>query len=192
MKRNRAISQFMMYAALPLGLWFVVEYAVTVVGTRHLMLAALRTPMMLGTPIALCYLLIQIRKRFFPADEFSRFRCWYYGVQTMFFAGLIEAMAVICYNQWIAPDNLAEMRQAMIAQYGEVLQMYQQMSGGQQMLGGLMDNFEQAIEVLKTAEVETPFTAAITLLSNDIFYGILWSIPFSFALHRNPNNNNNA
>ncbi len=185
-ERNKAISQYMLNIAVPLGLWFIVEYFLTVLSTQNLLLAALRTPIMMIMPIALCSILYKLRQKFFETEEFGRFRCWYYGIQVMFYAGLFEAFAVALYNQWIAPDNLTEMHNAMIAQYESVIGMYNQTPGAEQMFPNLMETFQQTLEVLKQTEVETPFYAAINLLSNDILYGCIWSLIFCFFLHRKP------
>ena len=182
--RSKALSQHMLQVALTLGLWFVAEYFITVLSTHNILLAALRTPLMLVMPVALCFILHRIRKQYFEDEEFGRFRCWYYGVQVMFYAGLIEAFAIAIYNQWISPDNLTEMHNAMIAQYEDISKMYAENPDVKQIMPGLSQTFEDMVNVLKETEVETPFSAAITMLSNDIFYGCIWSIPFCFILHR--------
>lgn len=174
----------MLNVALPLGLWFVAEYYFLVISTSSIFLAALRTPLMLVMPVALCYLLYKIRNKFFYNDDFGRFRCWYYGTQIMFYAGLIEAFGIAVYNHWIDPNNLTDMHNAMVAQYENVLSTYNSTPGAQQLAPGLMKTFEETVQLLREAEIETPFSAAINMLSNDIFYGAIWSLIFCFFLRR--------
>lgn len=187
--RYKAISQHILNVAFPLGLWFVVEYFFTILSTQNIYLAAMRTPMMGIMPVALFYILYKIRKQYFADSKFSRRRCWFYSIQIMFYAGLIEAFVIAVYNQWIAPDNLAEMHRAMIAQYESVSNMYTQTPGAQQLFPNLANTMNETVNLLKEAEVESPLTAGINMLSNDIFYGIVWGFIFCFILRRNPKNN---
>ncbi len=176
----------MMKLAMPLGLWFVVEYFITVLSTRYITLAVIRTPMMISTPVLLFLILRKLRDTYFPDDEFSRFRGWYYGVQTMFFAGLIEAVGVVIYNKWISPDNLAEMQRAMEAQYQEVISMFEANALAMKQFPTMLDTLKQMQQAMHEAPVGTAFEAAINLLSSDIMYGMLWSFIFCLFLHRNP------
>jgi len=182
--RSKAISQHILHISFVLGLWFVVEYFFLVLSTRSILMAALRTPMMIVTPIVLCILLYKLRNKFFENDMFGRFRCWVYGVQIMFYAGLIEAFFIVVYNQWIAPNNLVEMHNAMIAQYENVSNMYTQTPGAEQLMPGISKTLDESIKLLKESEIEKPFQAGITMLSNDIFYGSFWSLIFCFFLHQ--------
>ena len=174
----------MMRLAMPLGLWFVVEYFVTVLSTRYITLAIIRTPMMISTPVLLFIILRKLRDTYFPDDTFSRFRCWYYGVQTMFFAGMIEAVGVVIYNKWIAPDNLAEMQRAMTAQYQEVVSMFEANALATNQFPTLLDTVKQMQQAIAEAPVGTALEAAVNLLSSDIMYGMMWSLIFCFILHR--------
>jgi len=186
---NKAISQYMFSVAFPLGMWFVIEYFFWILSTRSIMIATIRPALMLITPAALCFLLYKLRGRFFETETFGRFRCWYYGTQIMFYAGLIEAFAIAVYNQWIAPDNLLEMHNAMIAQYENVTSMATQNPSIGQVAPSMAKTLSETVQMLKEAEIETPFAAAINMLSNDIFYGALWSLIFCFILRRKPRAN---
>ena len=172
-----------MQTAVPMGLWFIVEYLLTALAMKNVALTFIRTPMMLLTPVLLFIALRRLRNIHFPDDDFGRFRCWYYGVQLMFFGGLIEAVGIAVFNQWIVPSNLAEMHNAMLSQYQQVIEMIQA-SGSQSTLGSLTETLTQMKTQIEEVPIETPVGAAVNMLSNDILYGIIWSLPFCFALHR--------
>ena len=184
-ERSRKISQYIMQTAVPMGLWFIVEYLLTALAMKNVALTFIRTPMMLLTPVLLFIALRRLRDIHFADDEFGRFRCWYYGVQLMFFGGLIEAVGIAVFNQWIVPSNLAEMHSAMLSQYQQVIEMLQN-SGNTTSLNSLTDTLTQMKSQLEEMPVETPVGAAVNMLSNDVLYGIIWSLPFSFLLHRKP------
>ena len=189
-ERSRKISQYIMQTAVPMGLWFIVEYLLTALAMKNVALTFIRTPMMLLTPVLLFIALRRLRNIYFSDDEFGRFRCWYYGVQLMFFGSLIEAVGIAVFNQWIVPSNLAEMHSAMLSQYQQVIEMLQNSNSGAP-LGSLTDTLTQMKTQIEDMPVETPVGAAVNMLSNDILYGILWALPFSFLLHRKPSADKN-
>lgn len=184
----KAINNAIMTAGLLIGIWFVVEYFFTILSTSSIHLAMLRTPIMFIMPIVLFYSLYKIRNYYFKEEKLGCFRCWFYGTQIMFYAGMIEAAIVIVYNQWISPDNLANMHQNMIALYQDIISMYYNSADAQKMMPGMYETMNKTLELLKEAPIETPFEAGVTLFSNDIFYGAIWAIPFGFILNRKPKN----
>lgn len=175
--------QYLMQAGTIMGMWFIVEYIVFVLATGNILLNFVHTPMMFVTPVLLFFLIRKLRNAIFPTGEFRFVQAFSYGVQLMFFGGLIEAFFIYAYNQWISPGNLLEMRQALLAQYAEVTEMMGTIPNNP--LGGTMGKaFTEAQEILAEAPVERPIEAAINALSNDITYGFLWMIPLAFILRR--------
>lgn len=175
--------QVLMRAGAILGLWFVIEYLVFVMASQNIMFNLIHTPMMFVTPVLLFMLVRKLRQTIYSEVGLRFFQVLTYGVQMMFFAGLIEAFFIYAYNQWLFPTNLMEMRQALLSQYAEVTQMMESVPGnplGQNLTGA----FNQAHDILKEAPVERPIDAALNAISNDILYGILWMIPFGLILKK--------
>lgn len=178
---GKMVNEFLMKWALPLGLFFIVEYCVRNASATNVMLGFFSFPMMLVTPVALWWILRRLRRQLL-SDMMLGIQAWSFGVQLMFFAGLIEALFIYVYNQFLHPTNLYEVQQATIAQYEEVYSMIHGMGSWQAYESTLL----QAIEVMKEAPVGTAIEAAITALSNEIFVGMILMIPILFIVRRKP------
>lgn len=168
------------YLAVPLGIWFIIEYLQLMASTHNVILSLLRTPMMLVTAVLLLYLVYRQRMQFFPT-EFSRRQGIFYSLELMFYAGMLEAFFCLILNKWIMPNNLAEMHDGIIAQYEEVGQMLNASP-----FTSLKEMFDQTLKALKEAPVETPINAAINLLSTDVLYGCILGVFNGLVLKRKP------
>ena len=124
--------QFIMRSGFFLSLYFMIEYVFTVWSTHHIFLSLVHVPMMFLT-VVLLFLLMRPIRLFFADEGLSGLRAWTYGVQLMFFAGLLEALFVYIYNTWLYPDNLFEMHSAVISQYRQAIDMMQQANAEQTM-----------------------------------------------------------
>ncbi len=175
--------QHTMKAGFLLGLYFMVEYVIVVKATQNLSLSFLHVVMMCLTPY-LMYRGVRGLKKLFVEEGLSAFRAWMYGVQLMFFAGLLEALFVYVYNAWLFPTNLHDMQMAMLAQWQQVATIFQQSNMGQ-----ISPSFMQTVKEMQEAvqNMDThPIQVAFTSLSNDITYGLLWMIPLCFFLRQKP------
>lgn len=183
---GRMINNYLMKMALPMGVWFIIEYMLRNAAAHNVMLGFISTPMMIVTPIALWYIIRTLRRQFLD-DRIAGFQAWTFGTQLMFFAGLIEALFIYIYNEFIFPGNLAEIQQALIAQYEDAAASIRSLGVMTNMLGTL----EETIEAMKQMPVSSPIETAISQLSTDIFYGMILMIPIALIVRKKANPENN-
>lgn len=183
---GRMINNYLMKMALPMGVWFIIEYMLRNAAAHNVMLGLISTPMMIVTPIALWYIIRNLRRQFLD-DRIVGFQAWTFGTQLMFFAGLIEALFIYIYNEFIFPCNLAEIQQALIAQYEDAAASIRSLGVMTSMLGTL----EETIEAMKEMPVSSPIETAISQLSTDIFYGMILMIPIALIVRKKANPENN-
>ena len=176
---GRMVNNYLMKMALPMGIWFIIEYLLRNAAARNVLLSFITTPMLIVTPVALWYILRQLRRRFLD-DRITGFQAWTFGTQLMFFAGLIEALFIYIYNEFLYPGNLAEVQQAMIAQYEEAANSLRTMGSFPSMLQPI----QEAIDTMREMPVSSPIETAISQLSTDIFYGMLLMIPISLIVRK--------
>lgn len=183
---GRMINNYLMKMALPMGVWFIIEYMLRNAAAHNVMLGLISTPMMIVTPIALWYIIRNLRRQFLD-DRIAGFQAWTFGTQLMFFAGLIEALFIYIYNEFLFPGNLAEIQQALIAQYEDAAASIRSLGVMTSMLGTL----EETIEAMKQMPVSSPIETAISQLSTDIFYGMILMIPIALIVRKKANPENN-
>ena len=183
---GRMINNYLMKMALPMGVWFIIEYMLRNAAAHNVLLGLISTPMMIVTPIALWYIIRNLRRQFLD-DRIAGFQAWTFGTQLMFFAGLIEALFIYIYNEFIFPGNLAEIQQALIAQYEDAAASIRSLGVMTNMLGTL----EETIEAMKQMPVSSPIETAISQLSTDIFYGMILMIPIALIVRKKANPENN-
>lgn len=183
---GRMINNYLMKMALPMGVWFIIEYMLRNAAAHNVMLGFISTPMMIVTPIALWYIIRTLRRQFLD-DRIAGFQAWTFGTQLMFFSGLIEALFIYIYNEFIFPGNLAEIQQALIAQYEDAAASIRSLGVMTNMLGTL----EETIEAMKQMPVSSPIETAISQLSTDIFYGMILMIPIALIVRKKANPENN-
>lgn len=181
---RRTINNYLMRLALPLAVWFIVEYMERIAATHNLMLQLLTLPMMCATPFLAWYIIKQLRDRVM-GGVISGLEAWTFGTQLFFFAGLIEAMFIYLYNEYMSSNNLFEMQQALIAQYEEVTTLLSEtQSGG--FAGQYSQMMKDTVEVLKEAPIPSAIEAAVNQLSSTLFQGLFLMIPLSLILrHKN-------
>lgn len=189
---KRALAaEYTMKAGFILGLYFLVEYLIRIFTIRHLSYAMFEIPfvtlvvhlVLLGLTVYFLYLCVYPLSIIFRKEGLGAFRAWTYGVQVMFFAGLIEALFVYILNSWILPDNLQLMNQAVIDAFQQSIEQWKQ-TQTDQALPALMETLQETQKQLNEMPVQTPIQAAVQTLSNDISYGIFLMIPLSFIVRK--------
>lgn len=178
---GKLVNEYLMKWALPLGLFFIVEYWLRNASSTNVMLSFLTFPLMLVTPVALWWILRNLRQKVL-SNMMLGIQAWSFGVQLMFFAGLLEALFIYVYNQFIHPTNLLEVQQAALAQYNEAYHLVKGMGTMRQLEPILLDTYNQ----LKEAPVPSAIETAINALSNDIFIGMILMIPIAFIVRKKP------
>lgn len=179
------INQYLMKAALPLGLYFIIEYLVRNFAASNIMLNLLNLPMMFVTPIIMYIIVRKLRDQYLNG-AIAGFYAWTFGVQLMFFAGLIEAAFVYVYNGFINPTNLMTVHDQLIAQYDGVLAELKAMPNAASWITSVTDTLSTSIDQLKEAPVMSAIETAMTMLSNDIFYGMLIMIILAPIIKKRP------
>ena len=167
-----AINQYLMKIALPLGCYFIIEYLIRNFSANNLFLVLLNIPMMFVTLILL-YIIIKRLRDTLLDGKIAGFFAWTFGVQLMFFAGLIEAAFIYIYNEFIKPTNLITVHDQFIAQYEELLATVQSMPNTSGLSSSMINMTQESIELFKQTPVSSAIETAITMLSNDIFYGMI-------------------
>ena len=190
-ERHKQATQYIMTIAMTLGLWFIVEYLLVSLGRNSFMMSEGKILLGAVSAIVLFLMLKHVRNKFFADTDFTFGQCWYYATQLMLFAGLIEALGILVFNNWIAPDNLAELQQAAIHEVELRLSEAKQTTAvidTTSQIGNLYhtmtDVMDASIETIKEAPVPTPMQAAFSNLFNDIVMGMLWGLPFAQILKK--------
>ena len=181
----KASRQYMMKVALPLGVWFYIEYLLLIQSFYSPALTLLRVPLMLTLPLLLYWMVKTMRKRFFNGVRFHTFHGWFFCVNIMFFAGLIDAFGVLIYNKYVAPDNLFAIYDAAVAQFRDIQNFLGSSPEMKQGFGPtLLNFFNDNAKLLDETPIPTAVEAALKQLSDDIFSGMFWGIPLGLLLRR--------
>lgn len=178
---GRMVNNYLMKMALPLGAWFIIEYLLRNAAARNVLLSFVTTPMMVVTPIALWYIIKRLRFTLL-SDRMTWFQAWTFGTQVMFFGGLIEALFIYIYNEYVFPGNLMELQQATIAQYEEAAASLRAMGS----FPSILQPMQEAIDAMKELPVSSAIETAISQLSTDIFLGMLMMAVLAFFLRKKP------
>lgn len=181
----KASRQYMMKVALPLGIWFYIEYMLLIQSFFSPAVTILRVPLMATLPLLLYWIVRTMRKRFFDGVRFHTFHGWFFCVNIMFFAGLIDAFGVLIYNKYISPDNLITIHNAAVAQFRDIQSFLGSSPEMKQGFGPkLLSFFNENAKVLEETPIPTAVEAALKQLSDDIFSGMFWGVPLGLLLRR--------
>lgn len=178
---GKLVNEYLMKMALPLGAFFIVEYLVRNASAVNPLLGLMSFPMMLVTPVALWWILRGLRRKIL-SNMMLGIQAWSFGVQLMFFAGLLEALFIYVFNQFLSPTNLLEVQQATIMQYEEAYNLVKGMGTMRQLEPYLLET----LNTIKESPVPSAIETAITTLSNDIFIGMFLMIPIAFIVRKKP------
>jgi hypothetical protein len=181
----KASRQYMMKVALPLGIWFYIEYMLLIQSFFSPAVTILRVPLMATLPLLLYWIVRTMRKRFFDGVRFHTFHGWFFCVNIMFFAGLIDAFGVLVYNKYVSPDNLITIHNAAVAQFRDIQSFLGSSPEMKQGFGPkLLSFFNENAKVLEETPIPTAVEAALKQLSDDIFSGMFWGVPLGLLLRR--------
>jgi hypothetical protein len=162
-----------MKEAFKLSLFFIVEYWLSLYAFSHLWLAGVVLLLKIVTPVALYYILREL-KRTLPAEApFPGLIAWSLGVRVMLFAALPEAAFIYVYNQFVDPEALHGIAQMMIAQLENL-----QQAVGTDVLA------DATIDLYREAQTPTAIEAAINMLSQDVMAGIFLMLIIAPILRR--------
>ena len=167
-----AINQYMMKMALPLGAYFIIEYLVRNYSASNIFLGVLSLPMMLLTVFFVYKIMKRMRDKLLEG-RITGFMAWTFGTQLMLFAGLIEAAFIYIYNEFIVPTNLMNIHEQMIEQYESVMKTIEALPEKSGLVTSASTMMQDTLNVLKETPVSTAIETAMSMLSNDIFFGMI-------------------
>lgn len=178
------VNNYLMRAALPLAVWFIAEYMIRNAASTNLLLSMVMVPLMLVTPIVIWRLLKKLRDELLGGYMLG-IQAWMFGVQIAFFAGLIEALYIYVFNEWVRPGNIAAVQQATVDFYASMLDQLKETGA----YTSWWSDFESTLTQLKEMPVPSAIETAISSLSNEIMMAMFYMIPLALFLRRKPKMN---
>lgn len=175
------VNNYLMKMALPLSVWFIAEYLLRNAATAHVGLSMVMVPMMLVTPYIIFRILRRLRQTML-SDMMLGLQAWTFGVQLAFFAGLIEALFIYVYNQFLFPDAIAQNLQQTLSMYDQM--MVQLKDSGVDTT--FWSQFEETLDQLREAPIPSAIETAISTLSNEIMLAMLYMIPVALCVRKKP------
>ena len=185
-EHHKAASQFTMKVAFFFGLWFVVTYLIGNYMTGDIFWILVRFLIALITPIALFFIVEKVRDKFYDDMGMSKLRGWYLCMKVMLLAGMIEAVGIGVYNQWINPDALTQLYESRIAELSHCIENLHYSNEKNDLIESALPALEANLDDLKHMPQLTPFENALNHLSLDVTWGMLMGIPICFMLYKNP------
>ena len=150
---------------LSLGIYWAIKYLFLIFSTRIAGLSFIYIAMSLAVPFIAYYLTKRYKQDI--GGTISFFHAWRFGTMLYFFAALIVSLLHFIFYQFFAPQDF------------------------------LYNATNQLVEVLKNSQIDTnviesiskikisPIQMAIQGIFNNVFYGIILSIPVAAILCRN-------
>lgn len=178
------VNNYLMKMALPLAVWFVAEYLLRNAAMSSIMANMLTVPMMLVTPYIVFRILKSLRQKLLSGMMLG-IQAWTFGVQLSFFAGLLEALFIYVYNEFLFPTAIADNLQATIALYEQMMAQLKETGA----YSWMWNTFEQTLETLKEAPVPSAIETAISALSNEIMLAMFYMIPVALIVRKKPDMN---
>ena len=181
---GRMVNNYLMKMALPLAGWFIIEYMLHNLGTTPFIVSIISTPLMILTPVLVGYILLKLRRTLL-SDMMLGLQVWTFGVQMVFFAGLIEALFIYVFNQFISPTNIADTLQAIIELLEKFYTMAQQVEGSNPQLTMI----QEMIDTYRQAPIPSAIDTAISSLSSEIMMAMFYMIPVALIVRKKPKMN---
>lgn len=162
-EKNLLIKSAMSYG-LALGLFWAVKYIFFILSISHPFLNVVYWGLTLAVPFVAFFLTKKYRNTELNG-KISFFHAWRFGTMLYFFAALIIALVHFIFYQYIAaPDFLAK-------SYTQVIDILNESQVDTTIL-----------EAFKSMTVPSPIHMAIQGIFNNIFYGIILSLPVAALL----------
>lgn len=170
----------MMFGAM-FGVWFAMGYLASLAALTNPAIAMAIMLLKIVSVVALFLAVRYLRNKVFPTN-FTWLQSFVYGIQIAAFAGILDAFFVYVYNEWIYPENLQTIWQTSISQLNTQISQLRQMGGG--MMKSAVEGLQVAVRQLEEEGCGTPIKTAMGILAQDIQFGFIWMIIFSFFLRR--------
>lgn len=164
-QKNILLQNTMKYG-LVLGIFWAIKYVFLILGPSIPVLNVIYLILTIFVPFVAYYLTKKYRDEVL-GGEISFFHAWRFGIMLYFFAALVVSLEHFVFYQYIAPSDF------------------------------ISSTFTQLISVMKQSEIDTsviesfskmevpkPIHMTVQGIFNNIFYGIIFSIPVAAILCR--------
>lgn len=160
--RNNSLIQAAMFYGLPLGMYWIFKYFFFMYGISYQYLMPVYWGLSLLVPV-FAYNLTK-RYRSDLGGTISFFMAWQFGVFIYFFAALLVSVVHYLFYRFVAPPDYI---QSSIDQTVEMLKQ--------------VDVDPQIIQTIMSADF-SPIQLALQGILNNVFYGMIFSIPVAALL----------
>lgn len=168
MEERSSLLKWAMTYGLILGIYWGIKYIFFILGVSYPMFNIVYWLLTLAVPF-IAYYFTKKYKNEGLNGSISFFHAWRYGIMLYFFAALIVSLVHFVFYQYIAsPDFIAQA-------YNQTINMLKETQMNTSML-----------ESLSKMTVPSPIQMAIQGIFNNIFYGIILSIPVALIVSRRP------
>lgn len=166
MNEKNSLLKWAMTYGLGLGIYWAIKYVFFIFGVRHPVFNIIYWILTLGVPFIAYYFTKQYKEEAL-GGEISFFHAWRYGTMLYFFAALIVSLVHFVFYQYIAsPDFISQV-------YSQTIDLLKQSHIDTSMM-----------ETLSKIPVPSPIQMAIQGIFNNIFYGIVLSVPVAFIVSK--------
>lgn len=166
MEEKSSLLKWAMTYGLILGIYWGIKYIFFIIGVSYPMFNMVYWLLTLAVPFIAYYFTKKYRNEELSGN-ISFFHAWRYGIMLYFFAALIVSLVHFIFYQYIAsPDFIAQA-------YNQTINMLKESQMNTAML-----------ESLSKLTVPSPIQMAIQGIFNNIFYGIILSIPVAWIVSR--------
>ncbi len=166
MNEKNSLLKWAMTYGLGLGIYWAIKYVFFILGVSYPMFNIVYWILTLAVPF-IAYYFTKKYKDEALGGQISFFHAWRYGTMLYFFAALIVSLVHFIFYQYIAsPDFIANA-------YDQTINLLKQSQINTSMM-----------ESLSKMPVPSPIQMAIQGIFNNIFYGIVLSIPVAFIVSK--------
>ncbi|MDR1556597.1 MAG: DUF4199 domain-containing protein [Tannerellaceae bacterium] len=167
MENKTLLLKSAMFYGLFLGGFWVLKYVFFIIGARHPVLLSVYW-ILTSLTIVFAYVFTRVYKMLI-GGRIGFFHAWQFGILLYLFSALIVSLLHYVFYRYLAPpDYIARMMDI-------ALSLVREMNLNPQM----EDTFGQMPEV-------TPIRLTIQGIFNNIFYGLILSVPVAAILYRKP------
>lgn len=166
MEEKSSLVKWAMTYGLIFGIYWSIKYIFFILGVQSPTLLVIYLLLTIAVPF-IAYYFTQKYKNEGLDGEISFFHAWRFGIMLYFFAALIVSLVHFIFYQYIAPPDFIS---KALQQSVNVLQQ--------------TDPNNSIIGTLNTLPIPSPIQMAVQGIFNNIFYGILLSIPVALIVSR--------
>lgn len=166
MENKDSLLKGAMFYGLLLGIFWAIKYVFLIIGSWY---SGVGTIYLILSPLTLVFTYYMTKAyKIISGGKISFFRAWQFGVLLYFFAALIVSLEHFAFYRHFAPPGF------IANSMDQVISLMRSMELNEQM--------KQIVDQMATP---TPIQMTIQGIFNNVFYGIILSIPVAALLSRN-------